>query len=82
MSLETQRPQSSSSASHLPTATNTLLDILEFHRLLYATLQNPIGTVQAFFPQDYLPTMFWGKSFTPEIDIPDLSGRVYLVTGG
>ncbi|MCJ1387300.1 hypothetical protein MMC18_000141 [Xylographa bjoerkii] len=26
--------------------------------------------------------MFGGKSFTPESDIPDLEGKVYLVTGG
>ncbi|MCJ1250366.1 hypothetical protein MMC30_007592 [Trapelia coarctata] len=81
-SRETQRPQSSSSTSASPTTTNTLLDLLEFRRFLYPTLQHPIEAVQAFFPQDYLPTMFGGKSFTPETDIPDLSGRVYLVTGG
>ncbi|KAI9838916.1 MAG: hypothetical protein M1819_004124 [Sarea resinae] len=26
--------------------------------------------------------MFWGKSFNPESDIPDLSGKVIIVTGG
>lgn len=26
--------------------------------------------------------MFWGKSFDPDRDIPDLSGKVILVTGG
>jgi hypothetical protein len=26
--------------------------------------------------------MFGGKSFNPETDIPDLSGKVILVTGG
>ena len=28
------------------------------------------------------PKMFGGKDFSPEVDIPDLTGKVILVTGG
>lgn len=87
MSHGTKQPESLSSASlaatlTLPSTTSPLLDLLELRQLFYPTLQHPIEALQAYFPQDYLPTMFGGKRLTPETDIPNLSGKVYLVTGG
>lgn len=89
MSHGTRQPESQSLTSLAATLTlpssptaSPLLDVLELRQLLYLTLQHPIEAFQAYFPQDYLPTMFGSKRFTPETDIPNLSGKVYLVTGG
>jgi hypothetical protein len=65
-----------------PTASQALLDIADLRHLVYPLPLHPIEALRAYFPLGYLPVIFGGKSFNPETEISDLSGKVYLVTGG
>lgn len=64
--------------------TSILQASIELFELRYLLLQNLLHPIEAI--NDYLPhlvgNMFGGKTFSSATDIPDLSGKVILVTGG
>lgn len=63
----------------IPLAVSELLD---FRPLAFEALLHPIEAIKAYTPQLNMFGLFEGKTFNPGADIPDLSGKVILVTGG
>ena len=51
----------------------------DFRLLLSVAISHPLAAVEILLPQ---LDMFGGISFNPDTDIPDLSGKIILVTGG
>lgn len=74
-----------------------LVELADFGPLLIQCLVDPVGTIRANAPH-LIPSSSWGwdwgrdrdrdrgcsgrKTFSPKDDIPDLAGKVILVTGG
>ncbi|MCJ1467214.1 hypothetical protein MMC07_005837 [Pseudocyphellaria aurata] len=62
-----------------------LIELIDFAPLLFQCLVDPVGTIRANVP-NLIPSFPWGlsarKQFCPNEDIPDLGGKVILVTGG
>lgn len=75
---------------------HSLVELTDFGPLLFQCLVDPFGTIRANAPHlipSFLPPFLpwgWGrgrgfsgrKKFSPKDDIPDLGGKVILVTGG
>lgn len=59
-----------------------LRDLLDFRHALYELILNPVETYKAYLPPLSAYGLFGGDAFSPEKDVPDLSGKVILVTGG
>ena len=59
-----------------------LKDLLDFRHAFYEMILNPVETYKAYVPPFNPYGLFGGDTFSPEKDIPDLSGKVILVTGG
>lgn len=59
-----------------------LRDLLDFRHAFYEMILNPVETYKAYVPPFNPYGLFGGNTFSPEKDIPDLSGKVILVTGG
>lgn len=59
-----------------------LKDLLDFRHAVYELILNPVETYKAYLPPFNSYGLFGGDTFSPEKDIPDLSGKVILVTGG
>lgn len=55
-----------------------LLDLLDVRHLIIEALLHPLEAIKAYTPQ----LNMGGRTFSPATDIPDLSGKVILVTGG
>lgn len=49
---------------------------------LLSSILRPVEYLTSVLPHFISRAMFSSKSFNPEKDIPDLSGKVILVTGG
>jgi hypothetical protein len=66
------------------TPQNTIVgDLMASLYLLGYSLFHPIETIPALGPTfNELSLGFIGESFQPDRDIPDLTGKVVLVTGG
>lgn len=65
---------------HTPTLL-ALLDLLDIRHLILEAFLHPIEAVKAYTPQLSMG-LFGSKAFDPATDIPDLTGKVVLVTGG
>ena len=63
-------------------ALQTLTDLLEFRHVFFEIVLHPVEAYKAYLPHFDIYDLFGGNSFSPEKDIPDLSGKVILVTGG
>ena len=63
-------------------ALQPITDVLEFRHVFFEFVLHPVDTYQAYLPHLNVYELFGGKTFSPERDIPDLSGKVILVTGG
>ena len=63
-------------------ALQALTDLLDFRHAFFELILHPVETYKAYLPHLTIYELFGGNSFSPEIDIPDLSGKVILVTGG
>jgi hypothetical protein len=59
-----------------------LAELTDFYHLILDSLLHPISALNTNLPHLNPCNMFWGKSFIPATDIPDLRGKVILVTGG
>ena len=59
-----------------------LRDLLDFRHAFYELILNPVETYKAYLPPFNAYGLFGGDTFSPEKNIPDLSGKVILVTGG
>ena len=59
-----------------------LRDLLDFRHAFYQLILNPVDTCKAYLPPFNAYGLFGGDTFLPEKNIPDLSGKVILVTGG
>ena len=59
-----------------------LRDLLDFRHAFYEMILNPVETYKAYLPPCNAYGLFGGDTFSPEKDIPDLPGKVILVTGG
>ena len=60
----------------------TFTELIDFRHLIFASLLHPIEAFNAYLPQFKMFGLFGGKTFAPKTDIPDLAGKVILVTGG
>ena len=58
-----------------------LRDLLDFKHAFYQLILNPVDTCKAYLPPFNPYGLFGGDTFSPK-NIPDLSGKVILVTGG
>ena len=63
-------------------ALQAITDVLDFRHAFFEFILHPVDTYHAYLPHLNVYELFGGKSFSPEKDIPDLSGKVILVTGG
>lgn len=59
-----------------------LTELLDLRLLVIEGLLHPVEAVRAYIPHFDIFGLFGGKVFTPEADIPDLAGKIILVTGG
>jgi len=68
--------------SRNPSVVSDLAELTDFYHLILDSLLHPISALNTNLPHLNPCNMFWGKSFNPATDIPDLRGKVILVTGG
>lgn len=65
--------------SQLPSITLNLAELLDLRHLIH--ILHSINAFYAYLPY-FTMGLFGGKTFAPEKDIPNLEGKVILVTGG
>ena len=63
-------------------ALQAITDLLDFRHAFLELFVHPVDTYQAYLPHLNVYELFGGNTYSPEKDIPDLSGTVILVTGG
>lgn len=80
------RTSHSQSSSLSPTTRDTSLteafaELFGLRFLAYQSILHPLEAIETYLPH---LSMFWSasKTFTPDQDVPDLQGRVILITGG
>ena len=59
-----------------------IFEVFHLRYLLYPYLLHPFESFQELMRQWNLLSSFGIPVFTPDTDIPDLSGKVILITGG
>ena len=64
------------------TTFQSLREIQSNVRFLYHAILRPVEMFLSFIPLKWKPSFIFQNSFRPEVDIPDLSEKVLLVTGG
>ena len=62
-------------------ALQAITDLRDFRHAFFELFLHPVDTYHALAHLKVYE-LFGGNSFSPEKDIPDLSGKVILVTGG
>lgn len=60
----------------------SFLELADFSKVIRHSILHPIEALDTYLPHLNPIKMLGGKTFNPEIDIPDLSGKIVLVTGG
>ena len=60
----------------------SFIELFDFYSLLVDSLLHPYSAVNRNFPHLNPFNMFGGKTFNPTTDIPNIGGKVILVTGG
>ena len=63
-------------------ALQAITDLLDIRHAFSELFIHPVDTYHAYLPHLNIYELFGGNTFSPEKDIPDLSGKVILVTGG
>lgn len=63
-------------------APSNWVELTDFYHPILDSLLHPISALNTNLPHLDPYNMFGGKSFNPATDIPDLRGKVILVTGG
>ena len=63
-------------------ALQAITDLQDFRHAFFELFLHPFDTYQAYLPHLNVYELFGGNTFSPERDIPDLAGKVILVTGG
>jgi hypothetical protein len=61
---------------------HALIELADFRKVITDSIFHPIEAFNTYLPHLNPFKMFGAKSFNPETDIPDLSGKIILVTGG
>ena len=69
-------------ASKPATLIQAILEVAHLRYLIYPYLLHPFQSIKEVIFQWSIFATFWNPIFTPETDIPDLSGKVILITGG
>lgn len=59
-----------------------MTDLLDFRHVFIESVLHPVEAYKAYLPHLNVYGLFGSNTFSPKIDIPDLSGKVILVTGG
>lgn len=63
-------------------ALQAITDLRDFRHVVFESVLHPVEAYKAYLTNLNAYDLFGGNSFSPEKDIPDLSGKVILVTGG
>ncbi len=63
-------------------ALQAITDLQDFRHVFFEAVLHPVEAYKAYLPHLNVYDFFGSNSFSPEKDIPDLSGKVILVTGG
>ena len=58
------------------------IELLDLRFMVIESLRHPVEAVKAYIPHLDIFGLLGGKVFPPEVDVPDLAGKVILVTGG
>lgn len=87
MSAATSLPDSEPPQSTINNPNSSLFlihftELLDFSSLISHSLLHPLSALNTNLPHLNPLNMFGGKSFNPATDIPNLNGKVILVTGG
>ena len=84
------RSSSTALSSNIQSHTNSrssiafsdLAELTDFYHLIVNSLLHPVFALNSNLPHLNPCNMFGGQTFNPATDIPDLHGKVVLVTGG